>query len=1010
MAATSKLLLSTIALCFSDSCAATAAAPAAQLRVAVSGDDCPKPVCAALLGALVNADLVPTQIDNVALAKLSKTDYDVLVLPNAPAFPAEAAPAYFSFAKAGGHIAVLGGRPPRLNITASFASLNLMDTYEPYRLKHAVLVEPLPAASAICGSAPSSTAGAVSGLSAIGFARQGQSAFVPLLHAVDKHNRSVGWALSAMVHTGGPYNGSVWLLSGIKEHAFLTSPSFATTLATALAGGAKSPSIISAAAATFQAAGLASQTAAATAIGASTSPSPPGFIKTGRPANIKPDSKHLMYASDGSRYFMLGGDYFRGMFNSSLDAETLAIDLRNAVLSGLNTLRFYGFPASLVAPAGQELGGSGGATTNAVMELLRQMHKDHGLRILFTLPAYKDNAQKSKGTVIARTKADASILANETWVLGYDLANEPDDQYNWPGVLIADEATNQTLNDLYPAAQHGWGEYEKAQCGGWSTTFDPDHCGTIDSPILDGSLLAQHPELRAGFSNMSSIFGEWIQWRVGAIKSVDKHHLITVGNNALHALLPSNEMLDFVSHHSYPSDAPGNASCTMAQFYNVTAVPKTLDIMHKLFPDQPITYGEFGSKTTAGLWEMYEAPLSVDVLPPSPPSPPPPPSGPGCNLPEDCVTGVASTIRWYFNPPQSSGQKPQSCASAWALAVKDNAGPGSHHHRCPAWAGTTFKGNPFYTNCEHKIIAAAANASNTCDPSQPSGADDSCTSLSIYDGAVWDIMSWLHAIAHGYDGGLRWAIAEKPWVIGAQQNIWVGDYTADSPAGFKAYDDYVSNSKWGSTWYDGSPTGRLKPIALTTRFLSQYLAMSPHWSDPAKYRLTYVPSAPSRSGTGNRLGGGYQFVGPDCVFGGGPSGSVDVSTAAATFAQTDRRAASEAATSVLPMLQWKTDAGTAANVMLYSAEPASGNLTGQSSADATVTISPSPFSNSPFERALAEAWNSSTEARETRGPRVEGRVGGFRWFLTSRSDAFLSPAIEVEALEGEVFTVVLYDK
>ena len=221
-------------------------------------------------------------------------------------------------------------------------------------------------------------------------------------------------------------------------------------------------------------------------------------------------------------------------------------------------------------------------------------------------------------------------------------------------------------------------------------------------------------------------------------------------------------------------------------------VPKTLDIMHKLFPDQPITYGEFGSKTTAGLWEMYEAPLSVDVLPPSPPSPPPPPSGPGCKLPADCVAGVASTIGWYVKPPQSSGQKPQPCASAWALAVKDNAGPGSQHHRCPAWAGTTFKGNPFYMNCEQKIIAAAVNASYTCDPSQPFAPDKSCTSLSIYDGAVWDIMSWLHSIAHGFDGGLRWALAEKPWVIGAQQNIWVGDYTADSPAGSKAYDSYVS--------------------------------------------------------------------------------------------------------------------------------------------------------------------------------------------------------------------------
>ena len=186
--------------------------------------------------------------------------------------------------------------------------------------------------------------------------------------------------------------------------------------------------------------------------------------------------------------------------------------------------------------------------------------------------------------------------------------------------------------------------------------------------------------------------------------------------------------------------------------------------------------------------------------------------------------------------------------------------------------------------------------------------------------------------------------------------------------------------------------------------------MTPHWSDPAKYRLTYVPSAPSHSDTGDRLGGGYQFVGPDCVFGGGPAGSVDVSSAVAAFAQPGRRSDSEGTASVLPMLQWKTDAGTAANVMLYSAAPASGNLTGQSSADATVTISPSPSSNSPFERALAEAWNSSTEASEACGPRIEGRVGGFRWFFTSRSDGLLSPAIELEALEGEVFTVVLCNK
>ena len=64
-----------------------------------------------------------------------------------------------------------------------------------------------------------------------------------------------------------------------------------------------------------------------------------------------------------------------------------------------------------------------------------------------------------------------------------------------------------------------------------------------------------------------------------------------------------------------------------------------------------------------------------------------------------------------------------------------------------------------------------------------------------------------------------------------QQNTWVGDYTGDNAAAAKAYDMFVSGSKWGSTWYDGSPTGKLKPIALTTRFLSQYLLRSTQRSE-----------------------------------------------------------------------------------------------------------------------------------------------------------------------------------
>ena len=105
------------------------------------------------------------------------------------------------------------------------------------------------------------------------------------------------------------------------------------------------------------------------------------------------------------------------------------------------------------------------------------------------------------------------------------------------------------------------------------------------------------------------------------------------------------------------------------------------------------------------------------------------------------------------------------------------------------------------------------------------------------------------------------------------------------------------------------------------------------------------------------LGAGYIFVGPDCVFVGGPSGA---QPAGATDAS----------------LTWKTDSGETANVMLYSATgDGSGTLTGQTSADATVTISPKASSESAFERGIAAAWSAARDATTSSGDRLRARQG-----------------------------------
>jgi hypothetical protein len=698
--------------------AASAAAITKRVAVVVQSD-CP--VCDALLQALRAAAFNATEVTFAELAEVTRASYDVLVLPHAPSLPAAAAPAYWQFAKAGGHLVLLGGRPPRLNISAEYASLNVLSPYEPYQIRGAVSVQPLiPAATTVLGSAPQPIAGNVSGLSAVGWVKSGQSEFVPLLSAVDKFNRSTGWAFSGVVNTAGPYKGGIWLLSGIAEEAFVSSPVFCKIVAQTLGAAATLPNKISQAAAEFIRAGLAAQQQKVLSMVPKQQP-PQGFVQVG--TGSRP---HLQYTLGGHRFFLLGGDYFRGMFSDGLTKADIVVDLNNAILSGMTTIRFYGFPASLLRTAPDTLA------------LLRQMHAEHGLRVLFTLPCYKDPLQRNKSGVIFRTIQDASILANETWVLGYDLCNEIDDQYNFPGSLIVNTSSNVTLNDLYPKALHGWGDFEQAQCGGWSTTFDPAHCGPIDAPIRE--ILERHrPDLLAGFDAMNSIVAEWFTWRIEAIRTVDTNHLITAGHNAEHALLPANDLLDFVSHHAYPSDIDKNRSCTAASFYNVTAIPKTMDILrsvHSANP-KPITFGEFASKTPAGLWPLYDPPLPVVPPPAKPPLPPPPPSGPGCRLPPDCIAGVASTLGWYLS--KHGAQKPLSCGAAWTNAVKDNAGPASPHHRCPAYAGTTFDGNLFYEHCVSQITAkAAALGGPHCDPG--AATVSRCAALTVHEGAVWDMM------------------------------------------------------------------------------------------------------------------------------------------------------------------------------------------------------------------------------------------------------------------------------
>jgi hypothetical protein len=122
------------------------------------------------------------------------------------------------------------------------------------------------------------------------------------------------------------------------------------------------------------------------------------------------------------------------------------------------------------------------------------------------------------------------------------------------------------LKDVYPGVKD-WEEYVKWACGGWSTTFDADHCKPLVTAAAMAAGMPTAGGVKGGYQAMDSVFAFWLQQRTSAIHAVEdrsvvgQRHLITVGHNALHALLPSNgQYLDFVSHHSYPSNPAGNLS------------------------------------------------------------------------------------------------------------------------------------------------------------------------------------------------------------------------------------------------------------------------------------------------------------------------------------------------------------------------------------------------------------------------------------------------------------------
>lgn len=586
-----------------------AASPTREAPVAAVINSADKKLVERVSEAL-SASFSVQNISESGLASGAASKADVLVLPSVNHLSDAALASYEQYARGGGVLWTLGsGRPPRVKrgVNLSMYTLDIMSTYEPYQLGNqgrpggAVRMLTVEGQSILNQSLDIQASGFgkkyLSGLSALTFTSPEQATLVPLLETFDIFNRSVGWGASLTVFSQGPFAGGRWLVTGVNAPALLDKK-LLSALAGVVRACVKNPDSVSRAVAAYR-------SAAASASRKSLLRDALRFGGHGggslEPLTRSADHVHFVHKADPKRrFFAVGANYFRSA-TGVCNPDAFESDIARAAAAGLNALRIFGYGSTL--------------ENSTWLAAIHAAADRYGVYMLPDLDCYKDPVQNTSQGVKSRTAAQAGTVKGEPWVLGLDLCNEPNNEFD----KIAGIYVNSTarLVDVYPYTSRDKTLKDLVAwlCGTWDTSFSLCQAKVLErgGPLVENEV----PEdLRPVFNDVQGILETWIGWKVGAIRSVanDSDILLTVGHNAFFGMWPANEQLDFVAHHVYPKNQWNNKSCMYNAPGNVTAVPTTLDRLKVMWGAEtkspagprPVVMGEFGLRTTPGLWLMND--------------------------------------------------------------------------------------------------------------------------------------------------------------------------------------------------------------------------------------------------------------------------------------------------------------------------------------------------------------------------------------------------------------------
>jgi hypothetical protein len=284
------------------------------------------------------------------------------------------------------------------------------------------------------------------------------------------------------------------------------------------------------------------------------------------------------------------------------DAALIEADFRLARQTGANTIRtFVASPLQNEFPKGDW----------SKLDALVWAAERAGVYLLLTLadygPSYLQTMAAHAGMIAARYKGNPIIL-------GYDLRNEPHFynlailHYPQPLPLFAanlatiyppradpgqalfwarsEGAVPTWVSDAdairYANAYEVWSDFLAASSA-WAAERN------MSATIVDFMRSAQAAPWQPFIKALDATLAAWLAPQVAAIRAADPDRLITVGwNDPALAGLPANAVLDFMSMHRFPPNAPRWLTYHLAM----------ASVLRSAFPGKPVLLTEFGYATS----------------------------------------------------------------------------------------------------------------------------------------------------------------------------------------------------------------------------------------------------------------------------------------------------------------------------------------------------------------------------------------------------------------------------